>query len=170
MPVNYEGGEFTKWASPVPNQNFLPSTKKVTDNDCVDSNRIDPHIKEIEKAFQNWEKAGNIKKRTIENNLIVHVEKTRDLLAVAIKGDRNILKSTFSAENCLRINKIKAFEQIRRDPKYESWSNNYQKDDRWDAMLEQANVIVSLLQDFGSYREPDLSKNWLFEKVNFSGK
>lgn len=164
MPESYEGGQFTKWASPVPKQDFLPGGTKISGKETVDAGRIDPHIKEIEKAFQAWETAGNIKKRTIESNMITHVEKTRDLLLAAIKGDRNTMKATFTAENCMRINKVKAFEQVRRDPKYEGWSNNYQKDDRWDQMAEQAEIIVNLLKDFGSYKEPDLSKNWLFER------
>jgi len=169
MPENYDGGNFTKWASPVPKQDFLPGNTKISSATAVDAGRIDPHIKEIEKCFQSWDSAGNIKKRQIESNMITHVEKTRDLLAASVKGDRSLMKSTFSAENCMRINKIKAFEQIRKDPKYEGWSNNYQKDDRWDQMAEQAEIIVNLLKDFGSYKEPDLSKNWLFEKVAFKG-
>jgi hypothetical protein len=169
MPENYEGGQFTKWASPVPDQKFIPGGMKINALENVTADRIDPHIKGVEKCFQTWDAAGNIKKRTIENNMIIHVEKLRDLLAAAIKGDRSNLKAVFECENCLRVNKIKAFEQIRKDPKYSVWSNKYQTDDRWDQMCEQANVIVLLLRDFGSYREPDLSKNWLFEKVAFQG-
>eukprot|EP00397_Hematodinium_sp_SG-2012_P003664 GEMP01003672.1.p1 GENE.GEMP01003672.1~~GEMP01003672.1.p1 ORF type:complete len:1159 (+),score=233.76 GEMP01003672.1:303-3479(+) len=87
-----------------------------------------------------------VKRRGAEADFLKQVEKARDILQVALQGDKMKLDAVYGGQ-CMRIGKLRYMLQTVQ------LSAMYANDQRWKHIEARVESVESILKDLGTYRE-----------------
>jgi len=103
--------------------------------------KIDSSMVRLDKV-----KASVIKRRVAESDFLTQVEAARDVLQIALQGDKLQLDAIYGGQ-CVRIGKLRyMLETI-------SLSDMYKQDQRWKHIQARVESVESVLQELGTYKK-----------------
>mmetsp|Transcript_28753 Transcript_28753/g.79189 ORF Transcript_28753/g.79189 Transcript_28753/m.79189 type:complete len:1154 (-) Transcript_28753:131-3592(-) len=126
----------------------MPDAKYTADD--VDSLAAD-FEKKAERVQAN--KGSQVKLRAAERDLLVAAEKARDLLNIAVKGDKDLLRDVFGGPGISRFHRLRNTMEACGE-----LSDMHKNDQRWAGLHAAMDTIEEVLKQYGFFKLWDLSK------------